>query len=390
MGEEKKESGCSRRDLFARAAQAGLALAAIGTIDLAARPEGEGVAAAAQGGGEDKLQEVQFYKKLPLKEIQCETCPRKCVVGDIERGFCGNKENHGGKYHTLAYGAVCAANVDPIEKKPFFHFLPGTNAFSVTAAGCNFDCKFCQNWEISQTRPEQARNMPLTPADAADYAIRAGSRTIAYTYGEPTVYYEYMRDIARTAKRRGLRNVSITNGYILPKPMKALLPELHAVKIDFKAYTHRFYKNVCKGDLKPVLDTIVLLHEEKKWTELVYLVVPTLNDNLNEIRAMAKWIHRSIGVDTPLHFSRFHPIYKLRNLQDTPVGVLDDARKVCLDEGLRYVYIGNVPGNEAENTYCPGCRRVAIGRYGYTITQMNIDSRGRCRSCGKAIPGVWS
>lgn len=380
----------TRREFIVKAAAAGAALPVAGTAaSLAKIFSPETVEAAPAKQTPNSPPEEPFYDKLKNKMIQCRICPKECKVGDRERGFCGNKENRGGKYVSLAYGKACSINNDPIEKKPLFHFLPGTTAFSYSAAGCNFDCKFCQNWEISQARPEQVRNYDLPPEAIVETAKQYGSRTIACTYGEPVVYYRYMVDTAALGRKNGLRSVMITNGYINPEPMRDACKVLDAVKIDFKAYTEDFYTKVCLGRLKPVLDTIVLLKKEKMWLELVYLVVPTLNDKKGEFRSMAAWIMDNIGPDVPIHFSRFQPQYKLNNLQPTPLGTLETARDTCLDAGMRYVYIGNVPGHPGENTYCPKCGKIAVQRYGYVIQENNL-SGGRCRWCRAPIPGVWS
>jgi pyruvate formate lyase activating enzyme len=386
------KDGITRRDFMSYAAKtcALLPLAAAAAPVAAMVSGGEAVAAPQP----DKklagtLHEVHFYDKLADNIIQCQTCPKKCKVGDAERGFCGNKENHGGKYVTLAYGNPCSINNDPIEKKPLFHFLPGTNAFSLAAAGCNFDCKFCQNWEISQSRPEQTQNMDLPPERVVDVAKQAGSRTIAYTYSEPVVFYEYMYDCAVLGRKHGLRSVMISNGYINPKPMQELCKTLDAVKIDFKAYTENFYVKQCLGHLKPVLDTLVLLKNEKMWFEMVYLMAPTLNDNPEDIKKMTGWITKNLGPDVPLHFSRFYPMYKLKNLQPTPLDSLERALDICKRAGLHFVYLGNVPGHPSESTYCPKCGKNIIQRYGFTI-QANEIVGGRCRFCKTVIPGIWS
>lgn len=338
------------------------------------------------------VREVPYYEKLKGKTVQCKVCPKECKVGDQERGYCGNKENRGGKYYTLAYGNPCAAHVDPIEKKPLYHFLPGTLAFSISTAGCNFNCKFCQNWDLSQSRPEQMseRAVKLMPEDVVFHAKRSGSDTIAYTYGEPVVFYEYMYDTAAIGRERGVRSVAITNGYINEKPMRELLKVLDAVKVDFKAYTEKFYRDACDGELKPVLDALVLLKEEGMWFELVYLIVPTLNDGRKEIRRMTKWIMKNLGPDVPMHFSRFHPTYMMKNLPRTPVKTLEMARDTAMDGGMNYVYIGNVGGHEGENTYCPNCKNIIIQRMGYSIMKMEIRKNGKCGFCGHKIPGVWS
>ncbi len=379
----------SRRAIISGGIKAGAALPFAACAGSLAASVFSPVAQARQADSSDTaLVEVPYYDKLDNKMIQCKICPKKCRVGDTERGFCGNKENHGGTYYTLAYGHPCSANVDPIEKKPLFHYLPGTKALSISEAGCNFDCKFCQNWQISQVRPEQVRGYDLTPDALAGYAVRSGSESIAYTYGEPVVFYKYMYDCAVAGRREGVRSVMISNGYINPEPMRALCKVLDAVKIDYKAHTEEYYAKTCLGHLEPVKNTLILLKDVGIWFELVYLLVPTLNGEPGEIREMADWLMENVGPDVPLHFSRFHPTYKLKNLQPTPLSMLETARNICMEHGMNYVYIGNVPGHPAESTYCPKCGNVVIGRYGYRITKNNLKD-GRCASCGNSIPGVW-
>ncbi|MGB8656410.1 MAG: AmmeMemoRadiSam system radical SAM enzyme [Candidatus Zixiibacteriota bacterium] len=333
--------------------------------------------------------EAKYYKKLEHKEIECQLCPRKCQVGDRERGYCGCRENQNGVYYTLVHSYVCSANVDPIEKKPFFHYLPGTQAFSIATAGCNLNCKFCQNWEISQVRPEQVQANFLPPEDVASYAQESGSKSIAYTYSEPTVFYEYMLDCAVAGRKRGIKSVVITAGFINHDPLRELVAEVDAIKVDFKGFAEEYYQKICQGKLKPVMDTLVDLANSHVWYEIVYLVVPTLNDNFDDIRQMSKWMAKELGKDVPLHFTRFHPMYLLKNLPPTPVSTLEKARDIALEEGMNFVYVGNVPGHKGENTYCPACKQIVIGREGYTILQMNLKD-GKCKFCGKAIPGVWS
>lgn len=333
--------------------------------------------------------EARYYKKLEYKEIECQLCPRKCKVGDRERGYCGCRENQGGTYYTLVHSYPCSANVDPIEKKPFFHFLPGTKAFSIATAGCNMNCKFCQNWEISQVRPEQVNNIYLPPGDVVAYAQESGSRSISYTYSEPTVFYEYMLDTAVAGRKRGLKSVVVTAGYINHDPWMELIREVDAIKVDFKAFTEKYYEEICHAKLKPVMDALVDLSKSGIWYEIVYLMVPTLNDDMKNIRDMCKWLVADLGKDVPLHFTRFTPLYLLKNLPPTPVSSLEKAREIALGEGMNFVYIGNVPGHEGENTYCPKCKQVVVGRIGFTITQMNLKN-GKCKFCGNPIPGVWS
>ena len=333
--------------------------------------------------------EAKYYKKLEHKEIECVLCPRKCKVGDRERGYCGCRENKEGIYYTLVHSYVCSANVDPIEKKPLFHFLPGSSAFSIATAGCNMNCKFCQNWEISQVRPEQVRSIYLPPEDVVAYARQSGSKSIAYTYSEPIIFYEYMLDTAIAGRKKGIKSVVITAGYINHDPWMELIREVDAIKVDFKAFTEKYYEEICHAKLKPVMDALVDLSKSGIWYEIVYLMVPTLNDDMKNIRKMCKWMVADLGKDVPLHFTRFHPMYLLKNLPPTPVSSLERAREIALGEGMNFVYVGNVPGHEGEHTYCPKCKQVVIGRIGYTITQMNLKN-GKCKFCESPIPGVWS
>ncbi len=372
----------NRRGFLRNAAGAGLAFGA-GLPCLGGR-------LAAPGAGPNLSHvEARHYIKLPDREIECRLCPRLCRLGDKERGFCGVRENIGGTYYTLVYGKVCALNVDPIEKKPFFHVLPGTTALSLATAGCNVNCKFCQNWEISQARPEQVEAFDLAPEDAAARASAARCPSIAYTYTEPTVYFEYMYDAAVRAKRRGVRNIVVTGGHINPDPLAELLDVIDAIKVDLKGFSEEFYTEYVRGTLKPVLDTIRAVARSKVWLEIVVLVIPTLNDRMDLIRDMSRWIRNEAGQDVPVHFTRFQPMYLIKNLPPTPVSTLEAARRVALEEGLRYVYVGNVPGHESENTYCPGCGKAIIARVGYTIEAVRLK-KGNCESCGTRIPGIWA
>lgn len=332
--------------------------------------------------------EARYYKKLPNRKIQCQLCPRECIIDDLERGYCGVRENMGGTYYTLVYGKACAVHVDPIEKKPLFHFLPATRAFSIATVGCNVMCKFCQNWEISQATPEQVRSYELPPLQVAALADKNDCASIAYTYTEPVIFTEYMYDSAVQGRQRNIKSVMITNGYINPQPMKELCGVLDGVKIDLKAYTERFYKELVAGELRPVLDTLVLLKKENMWTEIVYLVIPGQNDDRKELEDMCKWIYTELGPDTPLHFSRFHPQYRLKNLPSTPIKTLKMARQIGLDAGLSYVYTGNVPGDEGENTYCPNCGSIVIRRVGFAVID-NLIKKEKCGKCGHPIAGIW-
>src|SRR5512146_766144 len=324
--------------------------------------------------------EARFYEKLPGKNVRCKLCPRGCVVGDRERGHCRIRENRGGTYYTLVHSRVCAAHIDPIEKKPFFHFHPGILAFSLATVGCNVNCKFCQNWEISQAKPEDlpARYMP--PVDIASLAKQNRCPSVAFTYSEPTVWNEFVTDAADAARAQGLKAVVVSNGFIQQEPLKQLCQHVDAIKIDLKAFSPNYYREVVNGELQPVLDTLVTTRKQAKWMEIVHLVVPTLNDSDTEFRDLVRWIKANLGADVPIHFTRFQPLYLLRNLPPTPVETLERAKAIADAEGLQYVYIGNVPGHPAENTYCPKCRRLLIERAGFTITQMHLR-KGKCEYC---------
>ncbi len=342
----------------------------------------------AGGGGARFIKEARHYEKKAEEKVLCKLCPRECSVADRERGYCGVRENRGGVYYTLVWGRSVAAHVDPIEKKPLFHYLPGTTAFSIATAGCNVECKFCQNWNISQYRPEQIEARYLPPRALAARALASGSPTIAYTYTEPVIFYEYVYDSALAGRERGVSSVMISNGYIHKEPMEKLAGVLGAVKIDLKAFTEKFYKEQCHGKLKPVLDTLLLLKKSGVWFEIVVLVIPTLNDSPREAREMAAWIKGNLGPEVPVHFTRFHPTYKIQNLPRTPVSTLVRCREAALAEGLRFVYLGNVPGHKAENTYCPKCAELLIRRIGMSTAQNKLV-KGACPKCRRKIPGVW-
>jgi len=332
--------------------------------------------------------EARFYDKLPNQKVKCRLCPRECTVGDKERGYCGVRENRGGTYYSLVHSRVCAAHVDPIEKKPLFHYLPGSLAFSLATAGCNVNCKFCQNWDISQSRPEEVPAEYLPPSAVAALAAQYGCPTIAYTYGEPVVFSELLMDAADEGHKAGIRSIVVSNGYIQDQPLRAAYGKMDAVKIDLKSFSETYYAKVVVGQLKPVLDSIVTLRKMGKWTEIVYLVVPTLNDSDAEFRGLAGWVKANLGTEVPLHFTQFHPEYLLKNLPVTPLPTLERAKAIADAEGLHYVYIGNVPGHPAENTYCPKCKQMLVERTGFEVRQMRIR-KGACPACGHAIPGIW-
>jgi pyruvate formate lyase activating enzyme len=329
------------------------------------------------------------FTSLNGGDIQCELCPRRCRISEGDRGFCRVRENQGGKCYSLAYGNPCVVHLDPIEKKPFFHVLPGTTSLSIATAGCNFDCKFCQNWEISQASPEDVYNYNVPPDAVVQKAKAMHARSVAHTYVEPVIFYEYLRDIGSLTRRTNLLNVIHSNGFINPGPLQNLCEVLDAANIDLKGFTEVFYRELCSGELAPVLETLKILKAERIHVEITNLVIPLKNDGMSMIREMCLWIKTELGSDTPLHFSRFYPLYKLKNLPPTPVSTLEKARMVALSAGLEYVYIGNVPGHQGENTFCPRCKRLLIQRTGYMVGEVHLRD-GKCGYCSKPIPGIWA
>lgn len=322
------------------------------------------------------------------KTVKCVLCPRYCQLGEGMRGDCKVRINIGGKLQTLVYGDPCAVHVDPIEKKPVFHMLPGSMAFSIATAGCNLHCKFCQNWNISQVPPEETKNTDMSPEKVVELALKSGCKSIAYTYSEPVVFYEYMLDTAKLAREKGLKNIWVTAAYINPEPLENLCEWIDAANIDLKGFTEEYYQNISSGSLAPVLNSIKMAKDKGVWVELTNLIVPTLNDDFNKIKEMCIWIKDNTGSDTPIHFSRFYPMYKLKNLPLTPAETLFKARDVAMEAGLKYVYVGNIPSQAGENTYCPRCGSIVIGRIGYSVIENDLIN-GKCKFCGHKIPGIW-
>jgi len=332
--------------------------------------------------------EAQYYKTLPKQGIQCLLCPRYCVVQKGQRGFCRVRENRDGKYYTVAYANPCAVHIDPIEKKPLYHFLPGTMALSIATAGCNFTCKNCQNWDISQTQPDETYNYHLDPADIVTLAQRYQTPTIAYTYTEPTVFFEYMLAIAKKTRAKGFRNIYHSNGYINAEPLKELIPYLDGANVDLKAMNEDFYVSITGGKLSPVLETLKSLKTHGVWLEITNLIIPTKNDSAAMIKDLCEWVVTELGKDTPVHFSRFYPQYKIQNLPPTPLSTLKNAATIARTAGLAYVYIGNVPDVDEENTFCPHCGKIVIERKGYHIVAVSIKDK-KCSFCSGSISGVW-
>jgi pyruvate formate lyase activating enzyme len=351
---------------------------------------GEGAldCAACHGTTEEPLPVSYCHTPHSGTYVQCNLCPHRCVIADGERGQCRVRENRGGQLYSMVYGNPCAVHVDPIEKKPFYHFLPTAPAFSLATAGCNLRCLYCQNWSISQVRPEDTQNADLPPEAVVRYAQEYGAPVIAYTYSEPIVFYEYMLATARLAREVGLRNVVVSAGFINPEPLWELCEAVDGIKIDLKGYDEDFYREVCSAELKPVLESIRTIYESGTHLEIVNLVVPTLNDSLDQLRALARWVARDLSPDVPLHFTRFSPQYKLTNLPPTPVETLERAREMALEEGVRFAYVGNVPGHPGNHTICPACGKTLILRQGFTVQEYHLRG-GACAYCGEPIPGVW-
>lgn len=337
----------------------------------------------------ERLKEGLFYQKLENQVVQCQLCPRRCVIPDRKRGFCGVRENRSGILYTLVFAKPVAIHIDPIEKKPLFHFLPSAKAYSIATAGCNLKCKFCQNWEISQVKPEELNYVYLEPPELIKKVKESGAPVIAYTYSEPTIFYEYMLETAKLAQAQGLKNIMHSNGYINEAPLRNLCKYLDAANIDLKGYSEDYYSNFTEGALLPVLNSLKILKEEGVHIEITTMLLSGFNDDEGRLKQMCLWIKDNLGADTPLHFSRFFPMYKLTSLNPTPVETLETARRIALDCGLKYVYIGNIPNNPAENTYCPRCRRIVIERRGYFVVQDNLKD-GRCKFCQEKIAGIWS
>jgi pyruvate formate lyase activating enzyme len=335
------------------------------------------------------LHEALFYEKIGKGAVRCTLCPKGCTLLSGERGICKVRANFGGVLYSLVYNRVVACHIDPIEKKPLFHFTPGERALSIATAGCNLGCTFCQNWSISQSHPEDTRFAVLTPEDIVSLAVQHGCSAIAYTYSEPTIFYEFMLDCAKRAHDNGIKNVWITSGYINPAPLKELVPLLDAANVDLKGIRDEYYHTYCEGSVAPVLETLKTLKEEGVHLEITNLILPGANDSEEDIRDLAAWISDNIGEDAVVHFSRYFPAYKMQS-PPTPLKTLLKARDIAHHEGLSYVYIGNYPGQGLENTYCSRCGALLVRRIGYSIIWEDYRIRqNRCPECGERIYGVW-
>lgn len=335
------------------------------------------------------MKEALLYESLDGNRVRCNLCNHRCKIQEGKRGICSVRENQDGKLYSLVYGKVIAEHIDPIEKKPLFNFLPGSRAFSIGTVGCNFRCKHCQNFDISQY-PQEHKGMIIgqdhTPEQIVAAAKAAGCETIAYTYTEPTIFFEFAYDTAMLAQEEGIKNVFVSNGYMSSEAAYQIAPYIDAINIDIKAFTDKFYKEICSARLKPVLETIRLMKKLGVWVETTTLIIPGLNDKEDELRDIARFV-KSVGLEVPWHVTRFYPTYKLMDRPFTPVGTLRRARKIGMEEGLRYVYEGNVPGEAGENTYCHDCGISVIERSGFGFIRNHLQD-GKCPECGTKIDGV--
>ncbi|MCF7790713.1 MAG: AmmeMemoRadiSam system radical SAM enzyme [Victivallales bacterium] len=322
-------------------------------------------------------------------KIQCDLCPKRCIISPGESGDCRIRVNIDGRLHAVTYGYPCALHVDPIEKKPLFHFLPGTKAFSIATAGCNLHCRNCQNWEISQSAPVDVPAYKAPPSKIVESALKHNCETVAYTYTDPSAFYEYTLDTSKLIKKENRKNIIVSAGYFNPVPLRRLCRYIDGANIDLKFIHDKYYREICGGTLKPVLDVLQILVEEGVHLEVTNLVIPTLNDNSRDIKKLCSWIFNNLGKNIPLHFSRFYPQYKMKNLPPTSISILKRALNIAKDAGLEYVYIGNVIGEKWESTFCPNCGRLLIEREGYYIKK-NVVKYGCCPYCGYSIYGVWS
>jgi pyruvate formate lyase activating enzyme len=341
------------------------------------------------GDGPDKWSKEALFWEQSEAGIRCLKCPNACVLGPDEAGICRNRVNYKGKLYSIAYGNPCAVHIDPIEKKPLFHFLPSTRAFSIAAAGCSLRCLNCQNFQISQVSPRETQNEDLMPTAVVDQCVSDSCESIAYTYSEPTTFYEYTLDTSMLARERKVKNVLKSNGYINEAPLRKLAKYLDAANIDLKSFDAGTYRRLSQGKLEPILNTLKVLREEKVWLEITNLVIPSWTDDLDTIRRMCEWLCANGLADSPLHFTRFIPLYKLTQLPATPVSTLERAREIALKAGVKYVYLGNIPGHKAENTFCPKCGNMIIERRGFIIATKHILD-GHCVYCHERIPGVWA
>jgi len=337
------------------------------------------------------MKEALFYEKLSENRVKCRLCGHGCVIPEGKRGICRVRINQGGVLYTLVYGRLVAEALDPIEKKPLYHFLPGSLSYSISTVGCNFRCLFCQNYHISQY-PVEEKGIPgefVSPEEVVERALFYGAKSISYTYTEPTIYFEYALDVSKIAKEKGLKNVFVSNGYLSIEAIEAISPYLDGINVDLKSFRDDFYKRLCGARLKPVLDSLKALKRAGVWVEVTTLLIPGENDDPEEVKDIAQFIKEELGAETPWHISRFYPNYRLMDHPPTSLEALEKAYEIGKEAGLKFVYLGNVPGHQTEHTYCPSCGKLLIKRDLFRIEKLEITDEGRCPACGSEIEGVW-
>jgi len=336
------------------------------------------------------MREAMLYSRLEEQKVQCHLCNHQCTISPSKRGICGVRENREGKLYTLVFGRAISLNVDPIEKKPIFHLYPGSTSFSIATVGCNFRCLQCQNHEISQMPKDQGRmdGSTVSPSKIVSLAKENRCQSISYTYTEPTIYFEYAYETAALANKEGIKNIFVTNGYMTEEALKMIQPYLDAANVDLKSFQEKFYKEICGARLQPVLENLRMMRQLGIWVEITTLVIPTLNDSDKEFEEIAQFIV-SLGREVPWHISAFYPTYKMLNLPRTPVSTLHRAREIGMKAGLLYVYCGNIPGKEGEDTFCSHCGQKVIERVGFRVVKNEVV-KGECRHCHTKIDGVWT
>lgn len=339
-----------------------------------------------------------LYEVEEERKIKCNLCNHRCVISPGSTGLCGVRKNEEGVLYSLVYGRVIAQHLDPIEKKPLYHFLPGSWSYSIATVGCNFRCSFCQNFEISQyfriyedaIEKNKIPGKLMPPKDIVHIALAERAKSISYTYTEPTVFFEFAYDCSKLAVKHGLKNVFVSNGYMTKEAINYLSPYLHGINVDLKSFREKFYKTFCKAKLQPVLENLKYLKEKGIWVEITTLIIPGENDDPEELRDIAKFIRTELGPETPWHVSRFYPRYKMLDKSFTPLETLQKAYYIGKEEGLYYIYIGNVPGHQYENTYCPNCNTLIIERIGFRVSKIHLGEKNVCPSCGFSIAGIWN
>jgi len=335
------------------------------------------------------MKEAMFYRSLDEGKVECTLCNHRCIISPSKRGLCGVRENRDGKLQSLVFGRAISMNVDPVEKKPLFHLFPGSTSFSIATVGCNFRCLQCQNHEISQMPVDEKRieGSPVSPSKIVSLARQYQCRSISYTYTEPTIYFEYAYETSVLAREEGIKNIFVTNGYMSKEAIRIIQPYLDSANVDLKSFQEKFYKEVCRAELKPVLENLELMRGLGIWVEITTLVIPTMNDSDEEFEQIARFI-LSLGAEVPWHISAFYPTYKMLDLPRTHASTLHRAREIGMKTGLRYVYCGNIPGEEGEDTFCPGCGQRIIERIGFRVVKNDVLG-GECRHCHTRIDGIW-